>query len=123
LPSRSNLPSNVKPSSSAVSSVTTKSDSISIDDDSSSDDRLSNSNRFNRRPSPNLSKKFCLLKINFFIYEIIYLAIPNHHYTTVNSYQQNYDNTNSMNEQDRDESIESFKTDERSSKGKNSFSN
>jgi len=46
------------------------------------------------------------------------LAIPNNHYTTVNSYQQNYDNTHSIAEQDRDESIDSFKTDERSLKGK-----
>jgi hypothetical protein len=47
----------------------------------------------------------------------LFLAIPNNHYTTVNSYQQNYDNTHSIAEQDRDESIDSFKTDERSSKG------
>jgi hypothetical protein len=93
LPSRSNFSSSVKPSSSAVSSVTTKSDSISIDDDSSSDDRQSSSSRFNRRPSPSL-------------------AIPNNHHTTVNSYH----NTHSIIEQDRDESIDSFKTDERSSK-------
>ena len=48
----------------------------------------------------------------------VFLAIPNNHYTTVNSHQQNYDNTHSTIEQDRDESIDSFKTDERSSKGR-----
>jgi hypothetical protein len=45
------------------------------------------------------------------------LAIPNNHHTTVNSYH----NTHSIIEQDRDESIDSFKTDERSSKGRNRF--
>lgn len=98
LPTRTSLPSSVKPSSSAVSSVTTKSDSISIDDDdSSSDDRQSMGSQFNRHPSPSLT-------------------IPNNNYTTVSSYQQNHENVNSMNGQERDESIDSFKTDERSSK-------
>ncbi|CAF3285469.1 unnamed protein product [Rotaria socialis] len=98
LPTRSTLPSNVKPSSSAISSVTTKSDSISIDDDySSSEERQSNNSQFNRRPSPSI-------------------APPNDHYTTANSYPQNYDNTHSMIEKDRDESIDSFKTDEPSLK-------
>ncbi|CAM4773861.1 unnamed protein product [Rotaria magnacalcarata] len=98
LPTRSTLPSNVKPSSSVISSVTTKSDSISIDDDdSSSDERQSNNSRFNRRPSSSI-------------------APPNDHYTTINSYPQNYDNTHSMIEKDRDESIDSFKTDEQSLK-------
>ncbi|UJR33670.1 hypothetical protein I4U23_021102 [Adineta vaga] len=97
LPSRSTLPSTVKPSSSAISSVTTKSDSISIEDDSSSDDRQSTGSRFNRQPSPTT-------------------ATTNNHYTTVNSYQQNYDNSHSIVEQDRDESIDSFKTDDRSLK-------
>jgi len=60
--------------------------------------------------------------VRIFFYEektkfFFVLAIPNNHYTTVNSYQQNYDNTNSIAEQERDESIDSFKTDERSSKG------
>ncbi|CAF0886474.1 unnamed protein product [Adineta steineri] len=97
LPSRSTLPSNVKPSASALSSVTTKSDSISIDDDSSSDDRQSSCGRFNRLPSPNT-------------------APSSNHYTTVNPSQQNYDNTSLIVEKDRDESIESFKTDDRSLK-------
>ena len=47
-----------------------------------------------------------------------YLAIPNNHYTTVNSYQQNYDNTHSIAEHNRAESIDSFKTDEQGSKGR-----
>jgi len=100
LPSRSTLPSNVKPSASAISSVTTKSDSISIDDDSSSDDRQSNSSRFNQRPSPATTT-----------------SIPNNHYTTMMAYPPtNYDTPSSFNDQDRDESIDSFKTDDRSSK-------
>lgn len=117
LPTRSALPSSVRPSSSAVSSVTTKSDSISIDDDSSSDDRQSNSSRFNRRHSPSVGKHF--YKYSFVKSRPLFLVIPNNHYTTTNSHQQNYDNnTHSTIEQDRDESIDSFKTDERSSKGR-----
>jgi len=42
-----------------------------------------------------------------------FLLVPNNHYTTVNS-----DNTHCILDQDRDESIDSFKIDERSSKGK-----
>lgn len=120
LPTRSALPSRVRPSSSAVSSVTTKSDSISIDDDSSSDDRQSNSSRFNRRHSPSVGKDSRQSMFNFFSPHVfsLFLAIPNNHYTTVNVHPQNYDNTHSTIEQDRDESIDSFKTDERSSKGR-----
>lgn len=44
------------------------------------------------------------------------LAMPNH-YTTVNQFQQPFENPHLISEQDRDESIDSFKTDERSSKG------
>ncbi|CAF0749281.1 unnamed protein product [Adineta ricciae] len=97
LPTRSAIPITIKPSSSAISSVTTKSDSISIEDDSNSDDRQSVGSRFNRQPSPST-------------------ATINNHYTTVDSYQQNYDNQPAMAEHDRDESIDSFKTDERSLK-------
>ncbi len=47
----------------------------------------------------------------------IYLAIPTNHFQNINPFQQiNNENTNSINDQDRDESIDSFKTDERSSK-------
>src|SRR5215510_6128965 len=69
-------------------------DTVSIDDESSSDDQQSNSGRFNRQASP-------------------ITAIPNNRYSNVNSFQEN---TNSITDHDRDESIDSFKTDERSSK-------
>lgn len=49
------------------------------------------------------------------------LAMANNHYTTVNSHQANFENTHSTIEQDRDESIDSFKTDERSSKSRERF--
>jgi len=109
LPTRTSLPSNVKPSASAISSVTTKSDSISIDDDSSSD---------GRRTSSSLSKTFRQI-FNQSINLLLSIAIPTNNYTTVSSYQQNYDDTNLMNGRERDESIDSFKTDERSSKSMN----
>lgn len=47
--------------------------------------------------------------------------MTNNHYTTTNSYSGSYDNTHSINDKDRDESIDSFKTDERSLKGKEFF--
>lgn len=47
--------------------------------------------------------------------------MTNNHYTTTNSYSGSYDNTHSINDKDRDESIDSFKTDERSLKGKEIF--
>jgi hypothetical protein len=47
----------------------------------------------------------------------IHVATTNNHYTTVNSYQQSHDHTHLLAERDRDESIDSFKTDDRSLKG------
>lgn len=49
---------------------------------------------------------------------LVFLALPNNHYTTMMAYPPtNYDTPSSFNDQDRDESIDSFKTDDRSSKG------
>ncbi|CAF0996632.1 unnamed protein product [Adineta steineri] len=97
LPSRSSLPASVKPSASCISATPLKNDILTSEDDSSSDEQQNNTGRLNQRPSP-------------------VAAIPHDHFTTVNPFQQVSENPSPISEHDRDESIDSFKTDTRSSK-------
>lgn len=47
------------------------------------------------------------------------LVVTNNHFSTVNPFEQINENANSIIDQDRDESNDSFKTDDRSCKGMN----
>ena len=61
------------------------------------------------------------IEFSFFLLNNLFdliLAISNNNYTIINSSQQNYDNPHSIVERNRDESIDSFKSDETSLKSK-----
>ncbi|CAF1483114.1 unnamed protein product [Adineta ricciae] len=98
LPSRSSLPAKVKTTPSNVSVNIVKSNDTSSDDDLSLDDRRSSkASRLPDRHSP-LS------------------ALSSNNYPTMNSFQPVFENANSIDEPDRDGSIDSSKADEQSSK-------
>ncbi|UJR13596.1 hypothetical protein I4U23_000609 [Adineta vaga] len=98
LPTRASLPANVKASPQKTSVAIVKNHDTSSDDDSSSDERRSSkTGRLAERHSP-------------------LTALPSNPYPTVNSFQPVFETTNSIDEPDRDGSIDSSKADEQSCK-------
>lgn len=89
-------------------------DDASIYDESSSDDERSINDRFNRKSLPN---KGISRKIKTFNLIFDFLAVPNNRFSNVNQFEQLNETIYGMTDHERDDSIDSFKTDERSSKG------
>ena len=100
--------------------------SLSNDEDSNSDDPQIHSERFHSRGSAFIRKKISSLFFNCFLKFFLLvdknsLENVSHHSSSGNSYQQIFEQKQSINDQDRDTSFDSFKTDGHSSKG--SFEN